>query len=82
MKALRIVGQATVHSTSRYVDFRFYAHTACNLRVAWKEPKGNSPIAELVDEPVDCMTCLVNTAREQNRVYYFTNPCAEIELNK
>lgn len=93
MRALRIAGQATVHSTSRHVHFYFYAYTACNLRVdwrepvcnlrvAWREPVGNSPLAEPVNEPVDCMTCLVNMAREQDRADYFTNPCAEIELNK
>lgn len=65
MRALRIVGQETVHATWKYVDFQLYAHTACNLRVAWSEPVGNSPLAKRVDEPVDCMTCLVNAERSK-----------------
>ena len=91
MRALRITGQATVHSTSRHVDFHFYAHTACNLRVEWRYAIGKTVtlfddrplvIAEPVDEPVDCMTCLVRLACEEDKASYFTNPCGEIELNK
>lgn len=80
MRALRIVGQVTVHSTDWDVDFHFYAHTACNLRVNWRavlhetvtlDPNDDRPIiAEPVDEPVDCMTCLVNMARAQDRADY------------
>jgi hypothetical protein len=93
VRALRIAGQATVHSTSRHVDFHFYAHTACNLRVNWKatlhetvtlDPSDDDRlvIAEPVDEPVDCMTCLVRLAREEDKADKLTNtnPSAEIKL--
>lgn len=92
MRALRIAGQATVHSTSRHVDFHFYAYTACNLRVDWKDAVRMSVtldpdddrlvIAEPVNEPVDCMTCLVRMAREEDKADKLTNtnPSGEIKL--
>lgn len=91
MRALRIAGRVTVHATLRHADFYFYAHTACNLRVDWRaalretitlDPDGDERlvVAEPVDDPVDCMTCLVNVSREQDKADSLTNPCAEIEL--
>lgn len=90
MRALRILGQATVHSTSRHVDFHFYAYTACGLRVDWRAAIRDSAtldpdddrlvIADPVDEPVDCMTCLVRMASEEDKADKLTNPSAEIKL--
>lgn len=74
MRALRIAGQAIVHATPRHTDFHFYANTVCGLRVDWRayiedtvtfsDPEDDKPvIADPVDEPVDCMTCLVRAER-------------------
>ncbi len=79
MSGIRVVGRVVVHAPSIHVDFHLYAHTACGIRVNWTRV-GNSPRGERVNEPVDCMTCLVNVGREQDRMDIWTNPCAEIAL--
>ncbi len=74
MKALRIVGQTIVHTVSEDDDFYWCARTACDLHVDWKsviettitlDPNLDAElvIGEPVNEPVDCMTCLVRIAR-------------------
>lgn len=86
MRALRIEGKTTVHGTSRHVDFHFYAHTACGIRVDWRSGVDASVnldsddddrlvIAQPTSDPVDCMTCLVRLVREQDKADSLTSPC-------
>ena len=82
MSNVRVIGDRVTHAVSEHVDFELYAHTACHVRVAWmNDPTGRAKeIAERVDDPVDCMTCLIRLARRRDPVAFaLTNPCAEIE---
>lgn len=71
----RLIGQSTIHAVLWESPFHIYARTACGLRV---ETRGNTVtmvpddngwvFGEPVNEIVDCMTCLVNTARKQDTI--------------
>ncbi len=78
MRTLRFMGQTVIHGALKHLDFDTHAYTACDLLVYWKdaldEIKTADPhrwawltrrntLAECVNGPIDCMTCLVNDAR-------------------
>ena len=61
-------GDQAVHGLNQ--NFYFHGITACGWRVEWQihrsslEPRGRR-FGFCTDDPVDCMTCLVNAARER-----------------
>ncbi len=64
-KAVRIAGQAIVHATLKIGHFRFYTYTACMTRTVRRVAINEDTLVGEVDEPVDCMTCLVAISRSQ-----------------
>jgi hypothetical protein len=71
-----VLATGVTHGTSEHVDFYFYAHTACGLRVDWKETNGElksldpdddtprNDLAVRTDKEVDCMACVAAGPRE------------------
>lgn len=70
-----VLATGVTHGTSEHVDFHFYAHTACGLRVDWKEtykeltsldPENpyEPRTAVRTDREVDCMACVAAEPRE------------------
>lgn len=76
----RITGDGITHALSEHDTFALYAYTLCHKRMARRAwPGRTDEIAEMVDDPVDCMTCLVRQARQQDPPR-LTNLCGETWL--
>lgn len=78
------MGDALTHSANDIdLNYELRAYTACGIRTAWKNDptRRAKEIVEVVDDLVDCMTCLIRLARRPDPIAFaFTNPCGEIEL--
>jgi len=78
------MGDALTHSANDVdLNYELRAYTACGIRTVWKNDPSRraKEIVEVVDDPVDCMTCLIRLARRPDPIAFaFTNPCGEIEV--